>query len=247
MEFLTALGVTRGLLAVEKKTSKRLFRAHKLTSFAFCDDAAIPETVARKWKTEVERSVPRGTSFGYTTEYSIKGPLWWLPGQADHESFSDHCRELYAALVVEWLDDAPLTVFSVEVTHHHFSDRRQWPTPVAAFLRGDRWMPAYDPQETGAVRGHFAPCDVWISATSGERFPYYLRQPAVALGRAIERSGDVGREHLAARAGLNVLGERSALLEQARFLADQYRAGDGESSLRATVHQSIQLDLESHR
>ena len=134
VEFLTALGVNRGLFAVEKKTSKRLFKAHQLTSFTFCDDAAIPKAAAQKWKTDIERSVPGGTSFGYSTEYSVKGPLWWFPGQADHESFSDHCRELYAALVVEWLDQAPETVFSVQVAHHYFSDARQWPTPVAAFL-----------------------------------------------------------------------------------------------------------------
>ena len=226
MEFLSALGVNRGLLAIEKKTSKRFFKAQQLTSFAFCDDAAIPKAEAEKWKIDVERSVPGGTSLGYTTDYSVKGPLWWLPGQADHESFSDLCRELYAALVVEWLDHAPGTFFSVQVEHRYYtSDTRQWPTPVAAFLRRERWMPADDPQATGAVRSHFAPCDVWISGASGERFPYYLRQPAVALARAIERTGDVGRGHLVAHAGLRVLGERSTLLEQARFLANQYRNG----------------------
>ena len=225
VEFLTALGVNRGLFAVEKKTSKRLFEAHQLTSFAFCSDAAIPKAAAHKWKAEVEQSVPRGTSFGYSTQYSVGGPLWWFPGQADHESFSDHCRELYAALVVEWLDDAPESVFTVDIAHHYYSDKRRWPTPVAAFLRRDRWMPADDPQTTEAVRDYFAPCDVWISGTLDERFPYYLRQPAVALARAIERIGGVGRAHLVARAGLRVLGAQPTLLEQARFLADQYRKG----------------------
>ena len=225
VEFLTVLGVNRGLFAVEKKTSKRWFKAHQLTSFTFCDDFAIPKAAADNWKTDVKRSVPTGASLGYSTEYSIKGQLWWFPGQADHESFSDHCRELYAALVVEWLDRAPETVFSVELAHRYFSDMRRWPTPVAAFLRGEKWMPADDPQASGVVRGHFAPCDVWISGTSGERFPYYLRQPAVALSKAIERIGEVGREHLVARAGLRVLGERPTLVEQARFLANQYRSG----------------------
>ena len=63
------------------------------------------------------------------------------------------------------------------------------------------------------------------SGISGERFPYYLRQPAVTLAKAIERTGDVGREHLVARAGLRVLGARPTLLEQARFLANQFRKG----------------------
>ena len=226
VEFLTALGVNRGLFAVEKQ-AKGLFKAHELTSFTFCDDAdvGIPKVAAKKWKTDVERSVHKGTSLEYSTEYTFKGSLWWLPGQADHESFSNHCRVLYAALVVEWLDHAPEAAFSVDIKHHYYSDKRRWPTPVAAFLRGDRWMPADDPQTSGGVRGHFAPPDVWISGTSGERFPYYLRQPAVEFAKAIERVGEVGRQHLVAHAGLRVLGERSTLFEQASFMANQYHGG----------------------
>ena len=152
--------------------------------------------------------------------------MWWLPGQADHESFSNDCREMYAALVVDWLEQAPETIFSIEIVHQHFtSERRQWPTPVAAFLRSDKWMSADDPHASGAVRGHFAPCDVWVSGASGERFPYYLRHPAVALAKAIERTGEAGRERLTRLARLRVLGERTTLIEQTRFLADQFRSG----------------------
>ena len=225
VEFLTALGVNRGLFAVEK-IARRRFKARELTSFTFCGEVAIPKAAAEGWKKDVERFVRGGVSLAYSTNYSIKGPLWWLPGQADHESFSNDCREMYAALVVEWLEQARMTVFSVEIEHQYFaSETRQWPTPVAAFLRGGKWMPADDPQVSGAVRGHFAPCDVWISGASGERFPYYLRQPAVALSKAIERVGEAGRERLTKLARLRVLGDRRTLLEQARFLADQFRSG----------------------
>ena len=224
VEFLTALGVNRGLFAVEKKAN-RPFKAHELTSFTFCDEVAIPKVAAESWKSDVEHFASGGASLAYSTNYSIKGPLWWLPGQADHESFSNDCRELYAALVVEWLEQAPETVFRVAIVHQYYtSDTRQWPTPVASFLRGGKWMPADDPQTSGAVRSHFAPRDVWISGASGERFPYYLRQPAVALSKAIERVGEAGRERLTRHARLRVLGERTMLLEQARFLADQFRS-----------------------
>ena len=223
VEFLTALGVNRGLFAI-KKNANGWFKAHELTSFTFCDEVAIPKATAESWKKDVESFVPGGTSLAYSTDYSFKGPLWWLPGQGHHESFSNGCRELYAALVVEWLERAPGTVFDVGITHRHFaSDTRQWSTPVAAFLRGGKWMPADDPQESGAVRGHFAPCDVWIASASGERFPYFLRQPAVGLSKAIERLGEAGRERLIKRARLRVLGERSILIDQARFLAEQFR------------------------
>ena len=225
VEFLTALGVNRGLFAIEKNANG-WYKAHELTSFTFCGEVAIPKVAADNWKNDVEHIVPGGVSLAYTTNYSIKGPLWWLPGQADHESFSSDCRQLYAALVVEWLERAPETVFSVAIAHQYFpSETRQWPTPVAAFLRGGKWMPADEPQPSGAVRGHFAPRDVWIAGASGERFPYFLRQPAVALSKAIERLGESGRERLTKHARLRVLGERVSLLDQARFLTDQFRRG----------------------
>ena len=226
VEFLTALGVNRGLFAVEKGAD-RWFKAHELTNFTFCEEAAIPKVAADNWKNDVEHHVPGGVSLGYSTNYAIKGPLWWLPGQADHESFSNDCREMYAALVVEWLEQARLVVLSVEIAHQYFpSETRKWPTPVAAFLRGGKWMSADDPQSTGAaVRGHFAPCDVWISGGSSERFPYFLRQPAVALSKAIERVGEAGRERLTRRARLRALGDRKTLFQQASFLADQFRSG----------------------
>ncbi len=226
VEFLTALGVNRGLFAVEK-TASRPFMAHELTSFTFCGEVSIPKVAAKSWKNDVERFVPGGTSLGYSTEYFIKGALWWLPGQADHENFSNDCREQYAALVVEWLEQASGPVFSVEIAHHHFtSETRRWPTPVASFLRSGKWMPADDPQKSGeSVRGHFAPCDVWISGASGERFPYFLRQPAVVLAKAIARVGESGREYLTKHARLRVLWEPTTLLEQARFLAEQFGSG----------------------
>ena len=224
VKFLSELGVNRGLLAVRKPSNRR-FRAHELTSFAFCDEVQIPKAAAESWRNDVERFVPGGASLAHHSEYSIGGPLWWLPGQADHESFSNDCRELYAALVVEWLDREPGTFFSVEIRHYHFRDTRQWPTPVAAFLRSEKWMPADDPQPSGAVRGHFAPCAVWSTGTSSERFPYFLRQPAVALSRAIERLGEAGRERLTKNARLHVLGEETTLLDQARFLAEQFSSG----------------------
>ena len=225
--FLTSLGVNRGLFALGKEVrADRWFKAHELTSFTFCTELAIPKATAERWKDDISRFDPRGTRLAYTTNYSIKGPLWCLPGQGDHASFSDDCRQLYAALVVNWLGHAPEAVFSVRIEHQHRrSDQRVWPTPLLAFLRGDKWMPAEDPGAYGVARGHFAPHEVWVSGTSGERFPYYLRRPVVELANAIDRMGDGARKRLIDRSRLRVLGDPATLLEQAQFLADQFRSG----------------------
>jgi hypothetical protein len=225
-EFLTALGVRRGLITLEKPV-QRPFKADTLSTFSFCSVVGVPETFAGLWKEEVNRSSAAATTFQYGTEYRFTGPLWWLPGQADHENFSTECRALYAALVVDWLGQVDLDVLKVGVSHHHFSsDSKVWPTPVAAFLRSARWMPADDPSPSStSVRGHFTPSDVWIESQSGDRFPYYLRHPAVTLTKALNRAPQRASEYLVSQANLQVLWNPATLLEQARFLANQYRLG----------------------
>jgi hypothetical protein len=220
-QFLTELGVRRGLIAVEK-LSEGQFRANELTSFSFCQRLGIPKTVADVWAKEINGNAVSGTTFKYSNNYSFKGKLWWLPGQADQETFSNTCRELYASLIVEWLAQAPEEVFSVFVQHLHYSDGRMWPTPLAAFLRAAKWMPADDQTPDGPVRAHFKPCDVWIAGYSGDRFPYYLRQPASAVAKVIERSSHPILERLTARAELRMLNSKATLIQQACFLAEQF-------------------------
>lgn len=187
-------------------------------------EVAIPKA-AESWKNDVERLVSGGASLAYSTYCSIKGPLWWLPGQLITRVFKRVSRAIRGSRR-RVAGAGARTVFRVGIAHRYCtSETRQWPTPVAAFLRGGKWMPADDPQPSGAVRGHFAPCDVWVAGAPGERFPYYLRQPAVALSKAIERLGEAGRGRLTKCARLRVLGERVTLLDQARFLADQFRRG----------------------
>ena len=221
-EFLTALGVRRGLVVIDKPATGQ-FRAADLTTFGFCQKIGIPQSVVKMWQADVGFA---GTSFAYSTNYNFKGKVWWLPGQADHEHFSNECRELYAALVVDWIGQAPSDVFTVSVTHVHYSDTKTWSTPVGAFLRAAKWMPADDPSSAEkAIRGHFQPSNVWIAGQSSDRFPYYLRQPAVALAKALERAPHQSVDRLITRGHLRVLGRTDTLLQQVQFLANQYQLG----------------------
>ncbi|MCF3973946.1 hypothetical protein [Paracoccus salsus] len=58
-------------------------------------------------------------------------------------------------------------------------------TPAGAFVRSSAWLPADDPSSEGLVRHFYRPSDVWVS--SNERFPFYLRQVAVTIGKIIDR------------------------------------------------------------
>jgi hypothetical protein len=88
-----------------------------------------------------------------STDYDV-GALWWMPGQADIDAFSDDALEAYAKLIVEWIGWAEPRHFRTEVKHRHNyrSDIRNWPTPLAAFLRRVAWVPCDEAGDDGPRR-----------------------------------------------------------------------------------------------
>ena len=160
MVFLTELGVQRGLFPVEKRVAGQVV-AHRLSSFEFTDALGMPKAAVKLWKADVAATVAGGVSLPSSTGYIINGSLWWIPGQGDHDRFSIECRELYATLIVDWITRGGAFHWEVEIHHHHsrWADSRQWPTPLASFIRAARWMPADEPSPSGVVRDHFAPKD----------------------------------------------------------------------------------------
>lgn len=224
-EFLKGLGVRCGLRALPLPALQAT-RAYEVTSLAFAKKLGISEAAVGEWRQDLTANMPNAFRLGYSTNYKFAGPLWWLPGQGDHTRFSDDCREIYAGLVVEWLSDAPKDVFKVDLRHEHFSsDHSEWTTPVGAFLRSGAWLPADDPSSTGPTRRYFRPGEVWVSGAMNERFPFYLRQVAVSVGKVIERRQNEVLKPLRVNARLRVLNNPATVVQQARFLAEQYAAG----------------------
>jgi hypothetical protein len=224
--FLDELGVQHGLEPIEKKVARQI-SGPELSSFRFCNMLGISETAAAVWKVDVTSTVSTGTHLPSSTGYVVNGSLWWIPGQGDHERFSDECRELYSTLVTDWVGRAKSECWQVEIHHHYatYADTRRWPTPLASFLRASTWMPADEPSPEGSVRGYFAPKDIWLASEDGpERFPRFLRRPAPKLLRALERDPRAVKE-LVRSMGLRILNDPSTGLEQACFLAEQYRDG----------------------
>ena len=86
-------------------------------------------------------------------------------------------------------------------------------------------MPADDPSGSGPIRRYFRPSQVWVSEAANDRFPFYLRQVAVSVGKIIERRQPEALKKLRINARLRVLNNPLTVVEQARFLAEQYAAG----------------------
>lgn len=222
-EFLLGLGVGAGLRALPLPTMP-LTRSYEVTSFDFARKLGLSDAAIEDWKRDVSTFNKESLSHAYSTNYKFASTLWHLPGQSDHERFSADCREIYAGLVIEWLAGAGRELLRGELRHEHYSsDQYEWSTPAGAFIRSSAWLPADDPSPEGPVRRFYRPSDVWVS--SNERFPFYLRQVAVTIGRIIERRQPDALKNLRKYGQLRVLNDPATAIEQARFLAAQYAAG----------------------
>jgi Domain of unknown function (DUF3883) len=224
IEFLIELGVQEGLRPIAKKVPGTI-PAYRLENFSFCNDIGITEQAAKAWKAGIEESNPGATRLQWTTEYMVRGDVWWMPGQGNLDQFSRDCLEHYAMLIIAWLESRHLPTWTIEVHHYHFSsaDTRNWPTPVAAFLRSASWIPADEPSAEGTRPVAVRPSEIWLAPEGGtERFPSFLRRPTAPIMRALDRSTPEQIKVLRSRTLLRVLNQTETLLEQAEFLAQQY-------------------------
>ncbi len=224
VEFLSELGVESGI-RIERKTSKKnRFRANQISSFSFLEDYGMPQAFGDLWQESIRSSDPSLLNLPSTTEYVIDGEIHWLPGQAGVDSFSPVCRTLYARLILHWLAKTPEVAWELEV-HHHFSrwaDRRNWPTPLSAFLCSSRWFPVEDFGYPDIGQVAVTPTDVWLNDADGERFLPYLPRPVRELRRLLERGGNDLFQNLRERAGLRILGDPDTLADQLAFLAEHF-------------------------
>lgn len=222
-EFLRGLGVGSGLRALPLPSMPPT-RSYEVTSFEFAKKLDLSDAAIANWKRDVSTFDKESLNHTYSTKYKFTNPLWHLPGQSDYERYSDDCREIYAGLVIEWLAGAGKELLRGDLCHEHYpNDQYPWSTPAGAFVRSSAWLPADDPSSEGLVRRFYRPSDVWVS--SNERFPYYLRQVAVTIGKTIDRRQPDALKQLRIYGRLRVLNDPATAIEQACFLASQYAAG----------------------
>lgn len=221
VEFLSELGVGRGITPEVKTAKKNRFRRNQIIDFSFLEDYGLPQVFGDLWREDIKSLDPSLLALPSTTEYVINDEFHWLPGQADVESFSPVCKTLYARLILDWLAKAPEIPYKLEV-HHHFSrwaDQRNWPTPLAAFLRSALWFPVegFAHSDSGPVAA--TPSDVWLNDADGELFLPYLPRPVRELRKVFERGGNDLVQTLRERMGLCILGDPDTLADQLAFLA----------------------------
>lgn len=220
-DFLTELGVKRGLQPRRKALSGG-HRGDTLSGSRFWVEQGMPESVVAPWKAAVAAAKPHGLSAAST--YAVTGEFRWFPGQGDIGSFDRDALELYAMLVIAWLGEPLPESWSLTIRHTFFnqSDVREWPTPLAAFLHTAAWIPATEPTREGHETVPVAPSDIWMAADAGDRFPSFLRRPAIVVLRALERAAAAHLGVIRARTGLRTFDQPETLLAQAAFLADQF-------------------------
>lgn len=223
-EFLRELGVKSGLHPVERISETRTFPARQIRDFSFLQSYEISTEFATQWKEDIEVQGSELLLLPLTTDYVINGSLWWLPGQADVEQFSRECQENYAQLIIIWLAGELPQCWKVEIHHriNYRADSRDWPTPIAAFLRSGRWIPVEEPSRGGVERITVRPSEVWFHESGSERFPAFLRRPSLSLRREFERAPEALIDNLKIHTGLRTFNDPSTLGEQLTFLVEQF-------------------------
>ena len=228
VQFLSELGVSTGPKPELRAAESKNFDAHRISDFSFLQDYGIPPGFAELWRGDIADQDRDLLHLPSSTTYVINGELPWYPGQADVETFSSTCKALYATLIFGWLSAASDLPGDIEV-HHHFArwaDRRDWPSPIKAFLRSARWFPIEDPGQSGSEPVGVRPSEVWMNDSGAERFVRFLRRPPHPLRRYLERASERLVLNLRAYAGLRVFNDPATLPEQLDFLARQYVSED---------------------
>lgn len=223
-EFLCGLGVQQGLQPRSVEIDEYV-TAYRVTNFSFLGDFGIPPCFGELLLEDFKTRTGKRPSLPSSTSYDIAGPLWWVPGQGDIDEFSDDALDAYATLIVEWIGGVQSRQLRTEVRHQHSykSDSREWPTPLAAFLRTATWVPCEEPSVDGVRRRRLKASEVWLAGQ--ERYPPFLRRPSYKLMRALDRASEGTISALSRTAEFKTFNSDETLLEQIGFLTEQFAEG----------------------
>ncbi|MFN3522368.1 MAG: hypothetical protein ACK4YQ_08970 [Phenylobacterium sp.] len=182
----------------------------------------IERTLGAIWRVDVKEQPTWG--FRYNSgAYSTEQTLYVLAGQSAYASFPVQAKLPYARLIARFLLDADTKYFNTKLTRTAGNpDTDLWPSPLAAFLRQQAWMPRAGVDDLEWAR----PKDCWY-APKGE---------ADVLPRFVQRLERGMREALDGSAALRtIMVDRLGL----RLWSAEVTAGDRVAALGAALAQGI--------
>ncbi|WP_106399955.1 sacsin N-terminal ATP-binding-like domain-containing protein [Actinocorallia populi] len=166
-DFLTAAGVQDGLLPCVTPNAVTRADGWKLTTDRIVSMAKVPPAVAEQWRPFI--GLARSRAANPNTPY-VAGGASRLPGQDVACDLTDPARLAYARLVlsglVQWQDSHLKSVWK--------KDRPRDPdqvgvlTPLAAFVRGQPWLPVRAPDRS---QSFVRPTDAWHCPSTVEEEP----------------------------------------------------------------------------
>ena len=186
MQFLRAIGVRDGLLTLVTSTAEQSIVGRNLTDDELVKAAKVPPAIAEQWRPHVKRR--RSSASSPDTPY-VGTPMYRIPGQGIVEQLGDAPRLAYARLLLRGLAKWQQDTFTSTWTRDRTTgprDEQQVPTPLAAFLAAQPWIP---------VRSHdrplafVSPQEAWLPPPTGEEEPPYVLLLVSAARPLLEQGG----------------------------------------------------------
>ncbi|MFC1412825.1 sacsin N-terminal ATP-binding-like domain-containing protein [Streptacidiphilus sp. N1-12] len=163
-DFLTALGVTDGLIPVITPGAGRRANGGALTTRNLLRMASVPKGVDEQWLAHMGRSW--STAWYPQTPYN-GGHAYRLPGQEVVGRLGEAARLAYARLVLRglatWKSDRFTTVWTSESSRK--TDHELVPTPLEAFVHGQPWLPV---RGAGSAVRWVCPAEAWYCPPGAE-------------------------------------------------------------------------------
>lgn len=171
MQFLRTIGVRDGLLPLMTKTAERRIFGRYLTDDELVRSAKVTPAIADQWRPHLQGG--RRPVQSPETPYAGT-PMRRLPGQGVIGQLGSPARLAYARLVMRGLATWPQEMFTSTWTRDRPTgprDEQEFPTPLAAFLSTQPWVPVRSHDHPHAFVG---PKRAWLPPPTGEEEPPYV-------------------------------------------------------------------------
>jgi hypothetical protein len=233
-EFLTELGVKRGLVPIKLPEPAGVLVGREISPSDLAPELGFGASVASDWEAEIRARNAGGASYSNSI-HTIDGDLWYLPGQDVHQTWPQEARVAFAELILRWMPRVTQDHLSVSFFSHaaRHASRFTWPTPFAGFLKQSPWFPLRTAGALNAPPTFHLPADAWLADDDGnERLPNFMPSPPRRLGRFLARRPEAAT-NFHRFVGAGSWNEPTTLPRQASAIARVLRNGVAQYDISA--------------